>query len=146
MVIACGKPTFCNSSTALAVGATATTLRRAPVSPRCNSCSVTVFPVPAAPRDVERQITGSEYRQNRRLLFRPQTVGWHEFTAAAEALILADSPVDAVTICRSRCETLLSGYFAAAVSIAPLAISASSSFFTFRQFHSARGHAAALRS
>src|SRR5436190_51369 len=48
-VRAFGKPTFCNSSTALIVGATATNPWPACRSARSSSRRVAVFPVPAAP-------------------------------------------------------------------------------------------------
>ena len=49
IVMASAKPTFCSSSTALIVGATASTLRPASFSPRNSSRNVAVLPVPAAP-------------------------------------------------------------------------------------------------
>ncbi len=49
-VMASRKPTFCSSSTALRVGATAVTSRPDSRRPRSISCSVAVLPVPAAPR------------------------------------------------------------------------------------------------
>ena len=103
IVMASAKPTFCSSSTALIVGATASTLRPASFNPRSSSRSVAVLPVPAAPLMLTARSRDRSTNSTACLLLRAQTIRGDERNVQHRAARISPTPrLMAAIMLRSR--------------------------------------------